>query len=273
MNRTPHPSPASRPPPGPATDERCSGYQLADPHRPGRIVSATTPDDVRVAVTDTAARGVPYAVQASGHGRRRSLEGGVLISTAALDRVRVDPAARTATVQAGATWRQVIDAAAPYGLAPPSGSAPGVGVAGYLLGGGLGLLAREFGYASDHVRWLEVVTLGGRALRATADSEPEWFWALRGGGHGLGAVVTELEIGLMPVERVWGGRLVFDADRLPGLLDTYPAWAETAPEGLTSSLALMVLPDVPFVPEELRGRHVGQVRIVWTGTPEEGERL
>ncbi|MDT0381297.1 FAD-binding oxidoreductase [Streptomyces sp. DSM 42041] len=254
-------------------DGRCSGYQLARPHRPARIVPATTAEQVRQAVVDAAARGVPYAVQATGHGRRAPLDGGVLISTTRMNGVRVDACTRTARVQAGATWARVIEAAAPHGLAPPNGSAPGVGVTGYLLGGGLGILAREQGWAADHVRALDVVTGDGAALRVTAHSEPELFWALRGGGSGLGVAVTGLEIGLASVARVWGGQLVFGADRLPDLLRAYPDWARSVPDALTSSLALLVYPDLPVVPAALRGRHVGQVRLAWTGAPEEGERL
>jgi FAD/FMN-containing dehydrogenase len=122
-------------------DEERTGYQLLDPHRPQVIVAAAGAQDVRTAVEYAAEHRIPLAVQATGHGLRAATEG-VLISTRRMTEVTVDPSARTAWVAAGATWAHVIAAAAPHGLAPLSGSFPGVGAVSYTLGGGLGLLAR-----------------------------------------------------------------------------------------------------------------------------------
>ena len=251
-------------------DEERTGFQRAASHRPDVIVAAATPEDVQAAVAHAAARDLPVAVQSSGHGLARPITGGLLISTRRLTGLHVDPASRTVRAQAGARFADVIAAAAAHGLAPLNGSAPGVGVAGYTLGGGLGLLARTYGYAADHVRALDVVTADGRARHVTPDTEPDLFWALRGGRDNFG-VVTALETDLMPVPRLYGGGLYFPASA--AVLDAWRAWTATVPEELTSSIALIPFPDVPGVPEPLRGRHIAHIRVASTGTAADGERL
>ncbi|MFF7625461.1 FAD-binding oxidoreductase [Streptomyces cyaneofuscatus] len=253
-------------PPAPPT------FQTGFPIRPDRLVEAATPEDVREAVAYAGGRGLHVAAHASGHGLPGPVEGGVLIATRALDSVTVDPVRRTALIGAGANWGRVIEAAAPHGLAPLNGSSPSVGAVSYTLGGGLGILAREFGYAADHVRSLDVVTADDTARRVTPEREPELFWGLRGGGHRLG-VVTGLEIALVAVERLYGGSIVFDGAGAAEVVRGYLAWTRTVPETLTSSLAALVYPALPQLPEELRGRYVISVRVAFTGSAEEGDRL
>ena len=154
------------------------------------------------------------------------------------------PAPRHRTGGAGVRWRSVIDAAVPYGLAPLSGSSSGVGVVGYTLGGGMGHLARRHGFAADHVRAVELVTADGLARRVTADSDPELFWAVRG-GQGRFGIATALEFDLVPLTEFFGGAMVFgphggrDACCAPS-----PTWAPTMPEEVTTSVALLRLPPV-----------------------------
>lgn len=249
-----------------------ASFQTGFPIRPDRLVEARTPDDVREAVAYAAGRGLRVTAHATGHGLSGAVEGGVLVVTRALDSVTVDPVARTATIGAGATWGAVTAAAAPHGLAPLNGSSPSVGAVSYTLGGGLGILARQFGYAADHVRALEVVAADGVPRRVTPEREPELFWGLRGGGCRLG-LVTSLEIGLVAVERLYGGAIAFDGERAAEVVDRYPEWTRTVPESLTSSLAALPCPDLPQVPEEVRGRYVVSVRVAFTGNAAEGERL
>ncbi|WP_207129353.1 FAD-binding oxidoreductase [Actinocatenispora comari] len=253
-------------------DAACGGFQLLDPHRPDAVLAAADEHDVRVAVTFAADRGVPLAVQATGHGRNVGLDGGLLLSTGALTEVRVDPAARTAWVSAGATWRQVIDATAPYGLAPLSGSFPALGAVSYTLGGGIGLLSRRYGFAADHVRQLDVVTPDGRLRHATADTEPDLYWGLRGGGGNLG-VVTGMRIGLLPVDRVHGGSLAFDVDKNPDVLAGWWRWTRTLPDEMTSAVGMLGYPDLPMFPAGLRGRNIAKLQLCWCGPAEAGERL
>ncbi|MEV8002507.1 FAD-binding oxidoreductase [Streptomyces parvus] len=247
-------------------------FQTGFPIRPDRLVEARTPDDVREAVAYAAGRGLRLTAHATGHGLPGAVEGGVLVVTSGLDSVTVDPVARTATIGAGATWGAVTAAAAPHGLAPLNGSSPSVGAVSYTLGGGLGILARQFGYAADQVWALEVVTADGALRRVTPEREPELFWGLRGGGRRLG-VVTSLEIGLVTVERLYGGAIAFDGERAAEVMARYLEWTRTVPETLTSSLSALPYPDLPQVPEEVRGRYVVSVRVAFTGDAAEGERL
>ncbi|QFU92697.1 FAD-binding oxidoreductase [Amycolatopsis sp. YIM 10] len=239
------------------------GYQLLAAHRPAVVVEASTSEDVRDAVRLAAARGEPVAVQATGHGLTRPLDGtGVLITTGGMTAVEVDPARRTARVEAGARWRDVIDAAAPHGLAPLSGSLPGVGAVSYTLGGGIGVLARRYGFAADHVRRVDLVTADGELRQVTHKTDPGLFWALRGGGGNFG-VVTGIEIELMPVARLYGGTLTFDLARTPELLPAWYRWTAGLPEEMTSAVAAIALP----------GQHTGTVRIAYLGSQKDGDEL
>jgi FAD/FMN-containing dehydrogenase len=256
----------------PGYEEELAGFQTGFTQRPAVVFAASSTRDVAAAVAYAAERGLPVGVQATGHGLPGDSEGGVLITTRRMDRVTVDARARTVRVQAGVRWGQVVAAAEPYGLAPLNGSAPSVGAVSYTLSGGLGILAREFGYAADHVRSLEVVTADGRPRTVTRASDPDLYWALLGGGHNFG-VVTELEIGLVPVARLYGGALSFDGRVVDpaAVLRAYTKWTGTVPDGLTSSFAAVPYPDVPALPPHLRGRYVVSVRVAYTGA--DGERL
>src|SRR5919197_2279655 len=169
--------------------------------RPAMVVEASRAADVRAALEIARDHDLPFAVQATGHGTRVPSDGGILVKTAAMATVLVDPDRRIARVGAGAVWGDVVAAAAPFGLAPLAGSSPSVGVAGYTLGGGVGWLARKHGFAADSLIRAEVVTADGAIVTASADDHADLFWALRGGGGNFG-VATGLEIRLHPVATV-----------------------------------------------------------------------
>ncbi|WP_210248720.1 FAD-binding oxidoreductase [Phyllobacterium endophyticum] len=170
-------------------------------------------------------------------------------------------------------WSDVIAKAAAVGLAPLNGSNPTVGVSGYTLGGGLSpTLGRSHGYAADHVRWFDVVTADGKLQHVDAESEPDLFWALRG-GKGNFAVVTALEFDLFPVPRLYGGGLYFPGERTADVLRTWAAWHPNTPETMITSLAMMRMRSMPPVPEPLRGKFLVSVRIAYNGTVADGERL
>lgn len=250
--------------------EQIESFQTAYAHRPDTVVPARSADDVRAAVAGSG--DAPVTVHATGHGLTVPADGGLLITIRHLDDVRVDPAGRTARVGAGARWGQVITAAAAHGLAPRSGSFPGVGAVGYTLGGGLGVLGRTVGWAADHVRRLDVVTADGRLRTVDAQHEPDLFAGLLGSGGALG-VVTAMEIDLLPITRLFGGGLFFDTDLIPDVLAAWTAWTRGVPESVTSSVGLVPIPDVPGAPAPLRGRHVAHVRVAHTGDAASGEEL
>ncbi len=237
-----------------------TGFQTAHPHRPDLVVAAASAQDVRIAVRHAARHDLPLAVQSTGHGRGRPLDGGILITTGSLRGVTVDPLARTARVEAGARWADVVAATTPHGLAPLSGSSPDVGVVGYLLGGGFGLLARRYGYAIDQVATVWAVERGGADVQMDAPLP-----ALDG------LVVTAVEIALVELAEVWGGSLALPAT--PDVLSGYADWTAGLPDELTSALALVPFPDLDGVPAPLRGRHVAQVRVTATVAAGLGQAL
>ncbi|WP_350280072.1 FAD-binding oxidoreductase [Kribbella sp. HUAS MG21] len=243
-------------------DDARHGFQRRVEHRPAVIFQVTDATEIEEAVRYAIDQDLRVAVQAAGHGLIEGLDGGVLIATRGFNGVTVDADRKTAWIEAGATWRDVLDATAPYGLAPLSGSSPGVGAISYTLGGGLGLMARRFGYAADHVRRIELVTADG--VRRNAEEDTELFWALRGGGGNFG-VVTGMEIELFDVPTIYGGSLYFDLAEHPEVPDVWQAWTRTVPEEVTSAIAMLPMPDIPQVPAPLRGKYIGQVQLAVLG--------
>ena len=188
--------------------------------RPAIVARPRSAGDVQAAVIAAREGDLPIAVQATGHGLHASYDGGLLLNTSGLRAVHVDPERGTARVGPGAIWGQVIAAAAPFGLAPLSGSSPSVGVVGFTLGGGVGWLSRAHGFAADSVLRAELITATGRRVTASAERHADLFWALRGGGGGFG-LVTELEFRLHPVERVYAGTSYFPVERAAETLAVY----------------------------------------------------
>jgi len=210
------------------------------------VVEAADVDDVAAAVRHARDAGLTVAAQSTGHGASGDVAGTVLVRTRALDAVEVDPVRRTARVGAGATWGAVQAAAAPHGLTTLLGSAPGVGAVGYTLGGGLGWFGRVHGLAADHVRSFDVVDAGGEQRTVDAASDPELFWALRGGGGDL-AVVTSMEIGLVEVRAFSGGRLVWPAEHAAEVLAVFREVTAAAPPELSVWLTRVEAPGAPAV--------------------------
>lgn len=253
-------------------DSERSGFNLSVEHRPELVVGATGPDDVIAAVRLAAERGLPVGVMTTGHGPAVAADGAVLINTRRMDEVRIDPAAGTAWTAGGVRWKQVLPLAGEHGLAPLNGTSPTVGVAGYTLGGGVGPLGRQFGFAADRVRRIELVTADGRLREVTAESEPELFWAVRGGKDNFGIVVG-LEFELVPVSRIYGGGLFFAGESAADVLHAYRQWAPGLPEEMSSSVLLIDFGRIPQAPPPFAGKYIANVRITYNGPAEEGERL
>lgn len=248
-----------------------TGFQLAHPHRPERVVAARSTIDIVNAVTTAAASESPLiAVQSTGHGRVRSLSGGTLIDTSSLDHVTVDPDAHTVTVGAGATFSAVIAAAAEHDLAPLSGSFPGVGVVGYCLSGGFGLLSRRYGFAADAVTELELVTADGVLRTVSPRENPELFWGMRGAGSNFG-VVTSLTMRLFPIAELVAGAITIDQASYPQALALWRDWAEVqAADMMTAATLLSSPPEATDLPPFLRGTHSLRIQVCWSGDTETG---
>lgn len=249
-----------------------AGYNTAVTHRPGALLLATGAEDVQVALRFAHAQRFPVSVHCTGHGTFTPANDGLLICTRRLDHLAINPLTRIARIGAGVRWSAVIAGAARHGLAPVGGSAGSVGVVGYLLGGGLGPLARSHGFSSDHVLGFTVVTGAGDLIDVDDQRHPELFWALRGGKHGLG-VVVEVRLRLIALTTLYGGSLWFTAPHIERALRGWIDWTHTAAPTLTTSVAILRLPLIDALPAALRGRHLLSLRIAYPGPSAEGERL
>ena len=240
--------------------------------RPALVLDARTAEDVAAAVRWAARRRMPVGAHATGHGAVANADGALLVNTARLDAVQVNPAARTATVGAGARLAAVTVAAAPHGLAVLQGSSGSPSVAGFVSGGGLAVLSRTYGLAADHVRSIDLVTADGALRTVDAAHDPDLFWAVRGGKGNFG-VITALDLSLVALKSFYGGGIFFAGTDASAVLHSYRRWIEGHTERTSSSVALLRLPPDPALPEALRGRFVVHVRMAHVGDHEEGARL
>lgn len=241
--------------------DEIAGYNRIVTHRPELVMPARSTDDVVEAVRAAKEKGLSLAVQATGHGPSVPADG-VLVSTRHLRDVRVDPATRLVRVGAGARGRDLTAALVPHGLAPLGGSSPEVGVVGYHLGGGLPLLGRTFGFAADRVRALDVVTADGE--RRTLTPDDDLFGAVLG-CRGAFAVVVSLLTEALPLTSVTGGGLWFTGDAIEPAVRAYLRWTADVPDTVNSSVLLIGLPDLPVIPEPLRGERIAHIRIAAIG--------
>jgi hypothetical protein len=178
----------------------------------------------------------------------------------------------TARVEAGALWVDVVEQAAPLGLAALHGSSPDVGIAGYSLGGGIGWLARKHGMQANAVTAIELVTADGSLVRTDAANEPELFWALRGGGGNFG-VVTAIEFEALPVSSVYAGALFFGVERTAEVLDAWTGMLPSLPEDMTTWASVIHFPPDPALPPMLRGQSFVVVKAAFLGSGREARSL
>ncbi|GGO71904.1 FAD-binding oxidoreductase [Nocardioides deserti] len=241
----------------PGYDAARTPWNLAAQQRPAAVAVPRSVAEVRAAVTAAVAAGLRVAPQSTGHGAaalaETSLGDTVVLRLSELTGVTVDPAARTARVVGGTLWQDVAAAAAEHGLAALHGSAGDVAVAGYALGGGLSFYGRQHGLAASSITGVEVVVADGSLVRASADEHAELFWAVRGGGGNLGAVVA-IELSLLEQPDVFAGMLLWDRERAPEVVRAWVDWTRSVPESVTTSLRVMSFPPLPELPPFLSGR-------------------
>ena len=239
--------------------------------RPLAIVWPTDTSGVAQVVSLVAERGLELAVRGGGHSSagHSVCDGGIVLDLSELKALEIDTAQRTAWAQTGLAAGEVTTEAARHGLAVGFGDAASVGIGGITLGGGVGYLARKHGLTIDNLLAAELVTADGRTVRTDAETHPELFWAIRGGGGNFG-VATRLQFQLHELDGVVGGMLL-----LPATAETvagFVAAAEAAPEELSAIAHVMPAPPLPFIPEQAHGRLVVLALICFAGDPEAGER-
>jgi hypothetical protein len=252
-------------------DEARQAWNLAADQRPSAVAFVESADDVSKVIGFARENELRVAGQGTGHGAAAlgSLENVILVKT---ERMRgVDIEGEKARAEAGAVAEEVGEAAIKHDRCSLPGTSPNVGVAGYTLGGGLSWLGRKYGWACNRVSAIELVTADGEPRTVDAASEPDLFWALRGGGGGF-AIVTALHLELVPVAEVYAGVLLFPDEVGADGLRAYRDWTASAPEEVGSMMRFLNLPPIPDIPEPIRGKSLFAVSAACIGTQEEGER-
>jgi FAD/FMN-containing dehydrogenase len=255
-------------------DEARAVFNAMVDKRPAAIVRCKDPSDVMAAVDFARVRAAEVSVRGGGHGVTGSQlsDGGVTIDLTAMRRIHVDPVARTARAQAGATWGELDAATQEHGLAVTGGRVPSTGISGLTLGAGSGWLERKLGFACDNLIEADVVTADGHFLRASEAENPDLLWALKGGGGNFG-VVTQFTYKLHPVgPLMYAGMLVWPGFMGAEVTRAYRDFMRTAPDEVGGALAFITAPPEPFVPEEARGKPAVGIICVYVGDPAEGER-
>ncbi len=255
-------------------DDARQAWNLAADLRPAVVVLPSSAADVVAAVQYAVERDLRIVVQGTGHGApvHSSLDGTLLLNMREMRGVEIDVENRRARVEAGVLWEEVVGPAAEHGLAALHGSSPNVGVVGYSLGGGIGWMARMHGLSAESVLAVEIVTADGALVRADRTQNTDLFWAVRGGGGGLGVVVA-MEIALYPVEELVAGMMIWPWERSAEVLTRYVEWAETAPKSVSASGRMLQIPPLPDIPEELRGRQIVVIDGAVLGTEDEANAI
>ncbi|MFT4050022.1 MAG: FAD-binding oxidoreductase [Solirubrobacterales bacterium] len=256
-------------------DDARQVFNLATSQQPAAIVMAESAEDVQAAVRFARKHGMRVAPQTTGHNAgplAPNLSDTLIVKTTRMKGVAIDIEARIARVQAGTVWGEVTSKLEGTGLAALHGSSPTVGVVGYSLTGGVGFQARKHGMQVNQITAIELVNEFGEVVRASAQDNPELFWALRGGGGNFG-VVTALEFRLIETPQVHAGMMFWPWERAR---EVYAAWLEllpNLPEEFTTTCRLMQLPPFPELPEFLRGRQLVIFNGAYLGGRDQAEKL
>jgi FAD/FMN-containing dehydrogenase len=267
---------------GPVIDPDDAGYDEARAiwngaidRRPACIARCTGVADVAAAVRFARERDLLVGVRSGGHGvgGHALCDGGLVIDLSPMKGIRVDPAARTARAEAGVLWGELDRETQLFGLATVGGIVTHTGIAGLTLGGGLGWLMRKHGATVDNLLSVDLVTAEGELLTASAEENPDLFWAIRGGGGNFG-IVTSFEYRLHPVGPiVLAGPVFHPFEDAPEVLRFHREFIAAAPDELTTIFELSVAPPLPFLPEEVHGKPIVMVGACYAGSPDEGAEV
>jgi FAD/FMN-containing dehydrogenase len=241
--------------------------------RPALVVRCAGAADVIAGLRFAREHELLVAVRGGGHNVAGfgTCDGGVVLDLSPMKGIRVDPRTSTARAEGGVVWAELDHETQAFGLATTGGLVTSTGIAGFTLGGGIGWLMRKHGLACDNLLSADVVTADGRLLTASPVENDELFWGLRGGGGNFG-VVTSFEYRLHPVGPiVFGGAVFHPLERAAELLRFYRAWTPTLPDELTTMIAFLTAPPLPFIPEELHGTKMIAVALCFIGPPEQGD--
>jgi len=256
-------------------DEARRIWNGAIDRHPALVARCAGADDVACAVRFAREREPLVSVRGGGHAvaGHAVCDGGLMIDLSLMKSVRVDPEARTARAAGGVLWGELDRATQRFGLATTGGIISHTGIAGLTLGGGLGHLMRKHGLTVDNLRAVDLVTAEGEQLHVDAETEPELFWGLRGGGGNFG-IATSFEYRLHPVgPMVLGGPIFWPLAEAPEVLRFIRDFAPEAPDELGITIGARLAPPMPFLPADQYGKPVVIVLPVWAGDIAAGQRV
>jgi FAD/FMN-containing dehydrogenase len=239
--------------------------------RPAVIVRAEDEMDVARAIWSARANGMELSVRSGGHslaGHGVS-DGGIVLDLSAMRALQIDVERRIAWAQTGLTAGEYTAAVGVHGLATGFGDTGSVGIGGLTLGGGIGYLVRKHGLTIDSLLAADIVTADGLLLHVDAETHPDLFWAIRGGGGNFG-VATRFKFRLHEVDTIVGGMLILPGT--PGVIKSFVAAADSAPEELSTIANVMLAPPLPFLPAEYHRRPVMMAMLAYAGDVEAGQR-
>jgi FAD/FMN-containing dehydrogenase len=245
---------------------------MIDRH-PRLIVRCAGVADVITAVNFARDKRLTLAIRGGGHnGAGLGIcDDGLVIDLSPMKGIRVDPKTRTARVEAGCTWGDVDHATHAFGMAVPAGIISTTGVSGLTLGGGHGYLTRKYGLTIDNLLAADLVLADGSFVTASADENPDLFWAIRGGGGNFG-VATSFLFRLHPVHTIYGGVTLWPIDKATEVLKWYRDFITSAPEDIYGFFAFLNVPPAPPFPEEIHNKNMCGVVWCYTGSLDQGDK-
>ena len=247
---------------------------MIDRH-PAAIVHCASAEDVAQAIEAARENKLETSIRGAGHNIAGTAvsDGGLMVDLSGMKKVRVDKGQQRAYVEPGATLADFDAATQQYGLATPVGINSTTGISGLTLGGGFGWLTRKYGMTVDNLVTAEVVMADGKRIVASETSNPDLFWAIRGGGGNFG-VVTQYEFKLYPVgPQIFAGLIVFPMAEAKQVLMRYREFVKSAPEELNVWVVLRQAPPLPFLPAEVHGKEVIILPMFYAGDPAQAEKL
>jgi FAD/FMN-containing dehydrogenase len=238
--------------------------------RPLAVARVAGADDVARLVTLARESGLELAVRSGGHSRagHGTSDGGIVVDLSPMKSLDIDADARTAWVETGITAGEYTVATGERGFATGLGDTGSVGIGGITLAGGIGFLLRKNGLTIDDLLATELVTADGEIVRASEESEPDLFWAIRGGESNFG-VATRFQLRLHEISEIVGGMLILPAT--PEVIVRFLEAADAAPEELSTIANVMIAPPMPFVPEEAHGKPVVMALMAYVGPPDQAD--
>jgi FAD/FMN-containing dehydrogenase len=242
--------------------------------RPGMVIRCAGVSDIQKAVLFAREHSLLTAIKGGGHNIAGSAvcDDGLLIDLSEMRSVRIDPKAKVAHVEPGATLGDFDHEAQAFGLATPLGINSTTGVAGLTLGGGFGWLSRYLGMTVDNLLAVDVVTANGKLIRASKKENPDLFWALRGGGGNFG-IVTRFEFKLCPIgPEVLTGLIVYSLKDAPAALRQYDKYVKKLGDKTSVWVVLRQAPPLPFLPAEVHGQEVIIFAAFHAGNPKKGAK-